>query len=145
MLLTPTQENYIETIYLIRESGRPVRVRELVTELRIKASTVNEGLSALKRLGYIEQAPYKPITLTVEGEQEARQILKRHRVITTYLSQVLGLEKCRAEADACRIEHYLSGTAIDRMSDFLDFLAVDPEFSTRLSNRFSKYLDTSTK
>ena len=72
--LTPSQEDYLETIYLEAEKNGCAKVTDIAKLLDVKKASVTGALSNLCEKGLINYAPYAPITLTAEGEKEAKKI-----------------------------------------------------------------------
>jgi DtxR family Mn-dependent transcriptional regulator len=83
----------------------------------------------VKRLaesGYVEHLPYRGVRLTANGLREALRIVRRHRIIETYLSQRLGYTWDDVHAEAERLEHAASEELIERMATALEFPSHDP-------------------
>jgi DtxR family Mn-dependent transcriptional regulator len=83
----------------------------------------------IKRLavfGFVEHAPYRGVHLTPEGSREALRIIRRHRILETYLSQRLGYSWDDVHQEAERLEHAASDALIERMADALEHPRHDP-------------------
>jgi len=70
----------------------------------------------------INYKPYGFITLTAEGRQIAAEILRRHNVIKKFLEDVLLIEAKKADENACRMEHSMDKTAVNRLVQFIDYI-----------------------
>jgi DtxR family transcriptional regulator, Mn-dependent transcriptional regulator len=116
--ISPAQEDYLEAILVIGNDKRIVRVKDLAEVMNVKAPSVNEALSNLKKRGLILQEKYSHVELTKEGEKLAELVYKKHETLKNFFHDVLGVDEKTAEDDACKIEHYLSKTTIKRMVEF---------------------------
>lgn len=112
-----TLERYLQTIYGLSKYGQAVKSIDVGHALGVNRPDVFRTLKTLKLCGYIEQQPYGKIILTGKGKCKAEQILKVHRIITEFFSNTIGLTIPDAEANAYKIEHILSDTAINKIID----------------------------
>lgn len=110
-----TLEKYLQTIYTLAKYGRAVKSVDVGHSLGVNRPDVFRALKTLKLCGYIEQQPYGKIVLTAKGKVRAEQILKVHKLITDFFIKTIGLTPADAEANAYRIEHILSDTAITKI------------------------------
>ena len=120
--MSPSLEDYLEAILISQEGSGVARVKDLANLLKVKASSVIEALGKLKERNLIIHEPYGYIELTREGAEIADRIYSIHKVLKAFLGDVLGIDEETAENDACRIEHYLSKTSIERISKFTAFV-----------------------
>lgn len=118
--LTPSTEDYLETIYRLRGIGKSgVRSSDVASQLQVAKPSVNRALRNLMEGGWITQEPYALIFLTETGQQLAEGIFNRHRTLQRFLRDVLGVEEPVAEADACRMEHVISEQTLAKLQQFL--------------------------
>lgn len=108
MNLYESGENYLETVLMLAKQGGPVRSVDVAAQLGVTKASVSRAMGILRENGYISMPKNGLITLTDKGREKARQVYERHRLITAFLAEVLGVEKTVAEQDACRIEHIIS-------------------------------------
>ncbi len=118
-MIKESGENYLETILLLERRNGIVRLVDIANELGVSKPSVNRAMGVLKKDGYILQELYGDITLTKAGRDRAGGILKRHKSITDFLSQVLGVDAETAENDACRIEHVISQQTAERIIQYM--------------------------
>lgn len=119
--LTPSTEDYLETIYRLRGIGKSgVRSSDVASQLQVAKPSVNRALRNLMEGGWITQEPYALIFLTETGQRLAEGIFNRHRTLQLFLRDVLGVEEPIAEADACRMEHVISEQTLAKLQQFLD-------------------------
>ena len=100
-------EDYLEAILVLRQEKGSVRSIDVAQHLGFSKPSVSRAMSILRTNGYIEMEKGGAITLTPEGEEVARTIYERHRLISAWLKR-LGVSPEVAARDACRIEHDLS-------------------------------------
>lgn len=101
-------ENYLETILMLAQQGEGVRSVDVASQLGVTKASVSRAMKILRENGYISMPKNGLITLTEKGRERAHQVYERHRLITEFLSRVLGVGAETAEQDACRIEHIIS-------------------------------------
>lgn len=107
MELHESGEMYLETILVLKEKGKDVRVTDIAKERNYSKASVSRGLSVLFDKGLIEYDDKGRVNLTDEGENIASEIWDRHKFLTKFIES-LGVSPETAEADACRIEHVIS-------------------------------------
>ena len=125
--LTASLEDYLEAIFIISQSHKVVRVKDLVKHLKVAGASVENALKILKEKGLINHEKYGYIELTEKGEKEAQKIYERHKVLQRFFSQILGLDESTAQKDACAIEHYISEEGLERLIKFLKFIEECPQ------------------
>jgi len=124
--LTSSLEDYLEAIYQLAREKKAARAKEISNRLGVNRSSVTGALHALAERKLINYAPYDIATLTPEGERVAANISHRHLVLKDFFVKVLGVRAAEAEESACRIEHVVSETILDRLAQFVDFIQVCP-------------------
>lgn len=117
--ISPSMENYLETIYELSQDGQFARVKDVADKLNVKMSSVTGALQNLAKNELVHYAPYQNIVLTEKGEELARRIHNRHRVITSFLTDVLCVQADIAEIDACKLEHVLSKETMNGLLNFM--------------------------
>lgn len=125
--LTPSLEDYLETIYEVTRQRSVARVRDIAKARSVRASSVTPAMKRLANMNLVSYVQREYIELTPEGEKEARRILTRHRVLTRFFTDVLKMDAKAAEEDACTIEHVISTDAIDRLVRLFEFVQSCPE------------------
>lgn len=117
--MTPSLENYLETIYEFTKKKGEARVTEIAMEIGISKPSVNQALITLSEMGLVNYKKYSPLTLTEAGIKKAAAIHKRHHVFEEFLTNVLKVPKDIAEIDACKMEHVISETTFNKFTEFL--------------------------
>ncbi len=140
--LTSNMEDYLETIYeLSEEQGAPqVRVTDIARRMGVTRPSVVGMVKHLEEHGTVTHTYYGGILLTDDGENIARDVLNRHRVLRRFLEEVLGLDAQIAEEDACRMEHALSQETIKRFIALEEFREGGPERGLLKGESFRRFL-----
>ncbi len=125
--LTESLEDYLETILLLTREHSVARSRDIAARLQVQRSSVTGALHALSDRGLIHYEPYGYVTLTDEGQVEAERVRRRHEVLRDFLVKVLSVEETEADATACRMEHAVSKTVVDRLVAFAEFVETCPD------------------
>jgi DtxR family Mn-dependent transcriptional regulator len=119
-------EDYLETIYLLVQRDGFARVRDIAKARDVAAPTVSIALRKLAEGGFVNYERRAYIGLTQEGEEAARRILTRHRLLTRFFEEVLKMPAESAAEQACTMEHSLTDEAMDRIVRFFEFLGRCP-------------------
>ena len=119
MKIQESGENYLETILLLEMRNGTGRAVDIANELGYSKPSVTRAMGVLKKAGLVDQELYGTIQLTEAGRKRANEIYDRHVLIKEFLMTVLSLDARTAETDACRIEHIVSQTTIDRIRALL--------------------------
>jgi DtxR family Mn-dependent transcriptional regulator len=123
-----TVENYVKEIYKLcsPENRQRATTGRLATALNVSPGTVTSMLKTLNEAGLATYTPYEGVQLSPEGNELALRILRRHRLLETFLAEVLGLDWDEVHEDAERMEHVVSDRLIDTISDYLGHPEFDP-------------------
>jgi len=116
-LVNESGENYLETILVLQKRLDTVRSIDMANELGYTKPSVSRAVKLLKERGFITVGRGGAITLTESGLKEAQAIYERHRLITRFLTEVLGVDPEIAEKDACRIEHVISKESFSKIKE----------------------------
>jgi DtxR family Mn-dependent transcriptional regulator len=117
--LSASLQDYLESIYELRETLGVVRVTDLAQKLNLSKASVSQAVSQLSEKGLVTQELYGPIELTLEGEIEAKKVIETHQKIYLFLTEVLGVDQKTADQDACLIEHVVSETTMEKLCEFM--------------------------
>lgn len=129
--LSSAMEDYLEAIYHLEQQHRIARVRDIAERLNVRMSSVTSALRTLSSHGLLKYDPHQFISLTDKGVRQARNIVRKHRVLKRFLVRFLKIADPTAEDNACRIEHHLDPQVIDRLVSFLEFVETCPVDQTR--------------
>ena len=126
LALTTSVEDYLKAIYELERGGRPAGTTELASQLRLAPASITGMIRRLAEQGLLIHEPYKGVRLTARGRAGALRILRRHRVIETYLVQALGYRWDEVHDEAERLEHAASDEMVNRMAAAIGQPRVDP-------------------
>ena len=119
--LTPSYEDYIEAIYdLCKRGGGSCRSVDIAEELGFSKASVARATKNLREGGYIDMERYGLIRLTEKGEEYGKRILARHKTLSSFLTDILGVDPEIADEEACKIEHTISEETMVRWTAWLD-------------------------
>ena len=124
--LTRSVEDYLKVIYHLSRQGGYATTGDIADELQIAPPSVTGMVKRLSDNGLIEHAPYKGVQLTTRGRSAALRIIRRHRILESYLAQQLGFDWDSVHQEAERLEHAASDELIERMWTALGRPQYDP-------------------
>lgn len=120
-------EDYVKVIYSFTEwQDKPITSSQLAQRLGVANSSVSEMVRKLKDQGLVDHKPYSAITLTAAGRRLALSMVRRHRLIETYLVQQLGYSWDEVHDEAELLEHAVSETFVERIAAVLGEPERDP-------------------
>ena len=112
-------ENYLETILILKERNGTVRSIDIASELGYAKPSVSIAVKLLAKKGLIVMEHNGELVLTEKGFDMANAIYDRHKIISEFFVDVLGVDKASADTDACRIEHVISETSFNKIKEFI--------------------------
>ncbi len=101
-------QDYLKAIYRLEESHGRASPADIAELLRVKAPSVTGMMKRLAEAGWVNYEPGSGATLTPAGRQEALRVIRRHRLIELFLTQVLKLDWSEVDAEAEALEHAIS-------------------------------------
>jgi DtxR family Mn-dependent transcriptional regulator len=120
-------ENYLKTIYAHTEwQPVPISPSVLAGRLGVAPSSVTEMVKKLAAAGLLTHVPYGPLTLTPEGRRRAMGVVRRHRLIETWLVREMGYDWDEVHDEAEVLEHALSERLLDAIDERLGHPEHDP-------------------
>jgi DtxR family transcriptional regulator, Mn-dependent transcriptional regulator len=121
-----SREDYLRAIYHLKEENDDVKSVEIADYLNIKKPSVSEMLKNLDKDGLIDYRKYSKIKLTRKGLAFAQSLTARHRIIETFLRNVLKLNANKIHYEAHKLEHAFSDESIKKMRRLLRNPKKDP-------------------
>ena len=112
---TDAEEEYLQTIFWLDEAGLPMTAANVARAMQLSPPTVHEMIRRLERDGYITRGDDKLIEFTDNGREHAEGIVRRHRLIERFLTDVLGIPWDEVHEEAERLEHAMSPVLEARM------------------------------
>jgi DtxR family Mn-dependent transcriptional regulator len=122
--VSPTRatEDYLKTIYGLASSGEPVTTGAVAQRLGLSSPSVSAMIKRLESLQLLERRTDSGLRLTAQGEHAALRVVRRHRLLETFLARVLGMAWDEVHAEAEILEHALS----DRLEERIDIALGHP-------------------
>jgi DtxR family transcriptional regulator, Mn-dependent transcriptional regulator len=112
---TVAEEEYLQTLFWLWEAGLPMTGANVARAMQLSAPTVHEMIGRLEHDGYITRGDDKSISFTEHGEQHAEGVVRRHRLIERFLTDVLGIPWDEVHEEAERLEHAMSPVLEERI------------------------------
>jgi len=112
---TVAEEEYLQSLFWLQEAGLPMTGANVARAMQLSAPTVHEMIGRLERDGYITRASDKTIAFTEVGSAHAEGVVRRHRLIERFLTDVLGVPWDEVHEEAERLEHAMSPVLEERM------------------------------
>jgi DtxR family Mn-dependent transcriptional regulator len=112
---TVAEEEYLQTIFWLEEAELPITGANLARAMQVSAPTVHEMVGRLEGDGYITRSADKSLVFTASGREHAAEVVKRHRLIERFLTDVLNIPWDEVHEEAERLEHAMSPVLEERM------------------------------
>ena len=119
-------EDYLKAIYSLSEAGDAASTSAIAETLDIQPASVTGMVKRLADSGLLVYLPYRGVRLTKPGVREALRVVRRHRILETYLCERLGFSWDDVHGEAERLEHAASDQLIEKMATALEFPSHDP-------------------
>jgi DtxR family Mn-dependent transcriptional regulator len=112
---TLAEEEYLQIMYWLQEAGLPITGANIARAMQVSAPTVHEMIGRLEADGYVTRATDKSLSFTDSGREQASQIVRRHRLIERFLTDVFDIPWDQVHEEAERLEHWMSPMVEERM------------------------------
>jgi DtxR family Mn-dependent transcriptional regulator len=112
---TVAEEEYLQTMFWLEEAGLQITGANIARAMQLSPPTVHEMIGRLESDGYVSRAEDRRVSFTEEGRKEAQAIVRRHRLIERFLTDVLGVPWDEVHEEAERLEHAMSPVLEERM------------------------------
>ena len=106
--VTEGEEHYLETIFWLEEAGLPITGANIARAQQVSPPTVHEMVGRLERDGFIARNDDKSLAFTESGREHAESVVRRHRLVERFLTDVLGIPWDEVHEEAERMEHAMS-------------------------------------
>jgi DtxR family Mn-dependent transcriptional regulator len=137
--LTSVMEDYLEAIFELDKEKKVVRVKDIAKRLGVRMPSVTNMLKTLNERDLIDYEKYEYLELTEKGANVGREIHRRHRVLRCFLMDILNIVPGTADEEACKMEHAISTSTLDRFLDFMEFIQSCPRAGTNFLERFEDF------
>lgn len=125
-MVTSTVEDYLKAILRLQEATGTTTVGQIARELAVTPGTVTTMMRHLSERKLIDYLPRRGLRLLPEGQAEALKVVRRHRLLETFLVQVMHLDSSEVHVEAEVLEHVISDRLLDRMDEMLGHPTHDP-------------------
>jgi DtxR family Mn-dependent transcriptional regulator len=126
MILSPACEDYLKTIYKLRSNGETVTTQAVAARMNVAPPSATAMIKKLATLKLARHEKYRGVELTTAGEKIALEVIRHHRLIETYLAEVLGMDWDKVHDEAERWEHILGDEVEAKMAAALGHPTHDP-------------------
>jgi DtxR family Mn-dependent transcriptional regulator len=119
--LSDAIQDYLREIYKLSRDGGRVSTNALARGMGVAPASASAMVKKLAALELAEHAPYRGVSLTVDGERVALEVIRHHRLLELYLARTLGIHVDEVHAEADRLEHVLSEELEARIDESLGY------------------------
>lgn len=123
--LSEAVEDYLKTLHAVTGEGEPVTTSRVAVRLGVSPPSVSAMMGRLTSAGLVTRVG-RQIELTEHGARHAQAVVRRHRLLETFLARMLGVPWDEVHAEAERLEHALSDRLADRIASALGDPRHDP-------------------
>ena len=123
-----TVENYLKAIWNLqqREPSALVPIGQVAEKLAVTPGTATTMMNQLLKQELVDYTPRKGVALNDQGRQAALRVLRRHRIVESFLVEVMKLDWAEVHEEAEVLEHVVSDLLLDRMNEMLGHPTHDP-------------------
>lgn len=125
-MLSESTEMYLKAVYRLTQREPYASTSKLAAALGVSPASVSEKIKSLANQGYLIHEWREGVVLTPEGKKVALNILRRHRLVSTFLVEKVGYQIDEIYEEACSLEHAVSDHLVNRFEEILGFPSVDP-------------------
>ena len=119
MIIKESAQNYLETIYVLKNKNGNVRSIDVANHLGFSKPSVSVAMKSFREEGYITVSADGSIDLTDKGLAIAEEMYERHNIIATAL-MAIGVSEDVAYEDSCKIEHHISSESFEKIKNYLE-------------------------
>ena len=124
--LTRSRQDYLKALHALAPGGETASTSQLAQHLGVSAPSVTSMLRLLSRERLIAYTPRGGARLSATGRQRALEMVRRHRILETFLQQVLGLDWAEVHEDAEVLEHHISDRVLEAIDRLIGHPSEDP-------------------
>ena len=128
VMASSTVENYLKEILVVTLEHEITKVPmgQVAKVLEVTPGTATSMAKSLERDGWVVYYPRIGVSLTRKGRKLAMNMLRRHRLLETFLVETLGLDWGEIHAEAEELEHAISEKVLEKLDDCLGRPRFDP-------------------
>jgi DtxR family Mn-dependent transcriptional regulator len=117
--VTSSMERYLQIIYRLQEKNGVATTGELARKLGVVPGTITNTIKRLKMYGLVEHKPHLGVKLTDTGRRNAFNTVKKHRILSQLLTNILDVEPTLAHNVAFDIVNVIPSVVIRKIEDKL--------------------------
>jgi DtxR family Mn-dependent transcriptional regulator len=117
--------DYLKAIWELA-GAEAASTKDVADRLSISPASVSNMFVRLQEMGFVEYERYRGASLTGQGREEALRLVRRHRLIETFLLEHLGYSWPEVHEEAERLEHAVSDAFTERLAELLGHPERDP-------------------
>lgn len=124
-----TVENYLKAIWSLQglaDEGGLVPMGQIAEKLSVTPGTATTMMNQLEKKGLVDYTPRRGVRLNELGRKAAMRVLRRHRLVETFLVEIMKLDWAEVHEDAEVLEHVISDRLLVRMDEMLQHPTHDP-------------------
>jgi len=135
-MITENQEDYLGTIWRIEEDNKQISkivdtkkgssITEISKRMKVSKPSATEMLKNLKKQNLVNYKKYGKTTLTKKGKTESKNIIRKHRIIETFLDSTLKITKSKIHTLAHKLEHAFDDESIEKIYNLIGKPTHDP-------------------
>lgn len=120
-------EDYLKALYTLEQQGQDkVRIKDMAELMDVSLPSVTTMMKSLADQNFVERAAYRGVSLTDSGNLAALKVIRKHRLVESFLIEVLGYTWDEVHEEAERLEHAMSDLLTDRIDHYLGYPRFDP-------------------
>ena len=124
--LSRSTEDYLKAIFELESASGAAQTSAIAEALEVAPPSVSGMLKRLSESSLLEHVPYRGVQLTPTGRRVALRMVRRHRILESYLMSKLGYDWDNVHDEAERLEHAVSDDLVERMARALGHPRYDP-------------------
>lgn len=122
-----TVEDYLKALYTLEQRQEDkIRTKDMAQLMDVSLPSVTTMMKSLAEQDFVERAAYRGVRLTPRGNLAALKVIRKHRLVEAFLTEVLGYTWDEVHEEAERLEHAMSDLLTDRIDQYLGFPRFDP-------------------
>ena len=129
MPITHSQEDYLKIIWHLEQDRKKATAKVVADNLEVKSPTVLSMFRQLEKCGQLTYNKTDGARLSSEGENTARKLVRKHRLIEAFLETVLDMDGQNVHEEAEKLEHVISDQLMHSIDAYLGFPDTDPHGS----------------
>ncbi len=124
--LTVSRQDYLKALLALGGQAHVVGTSELALRLSVSPPSATNMLRRLAQDRLVALTPGTGARLSASGAREAMRVVRRHRLLETFLVERLGLDWSEAHEEAEVLEHAVSDRVLDALDRLMDHPSEDP-------------------